>query len=47
MAERFVAKIIKKDHDRLFIVDFLIANMFKAYLLLYDKNWQDAFIVIY
>ena len=33
------ARIIKQDHDRMFIVDFLIANMFKVYLLLYDKNW--------
>lgn len=39
--------IIKQDHERLQIVDYLLSNLYKAYLLIFDKQWQEAFMVIY
>ena len=41
------AKIIKQDHDRTPILDFLIANLFKVLLLMEDRQWQEAFLVMY
>ena len=39
--------IVKRDHDRGQIIDYLIANLFKVYLLLFDRNWIEAFLIIY
>ena len=41
------AKIIKRDHDRLVILDFLLSNLFRVFLLLHDRHWQEAFMSIY
>lgn len=41
------ACIIKQDRDRLAIIDFLISGLFRIYLLLGDKHFQEAFICIY
>ena len=38
---------MKRDHDRGQIIDYLLANLFKVYLLLFDRNWIEAFLVIY
>ena len=38
---------MKRDHDRGQIIDYLIANLFKVYLLLFDRNWIEAFLIIY
>ena len=39
--------IVKRDHDRGQIIDYLLANLFKVYLLLLDRNWIEAFLIIY
>ena len=39
--------IVKRDHDRGQIIDYLLANLFKVYLLLFDRNWIEAFLIIY
>ena len=38
---------MKRDHDRAQIIEYLIANLFKVYLLLFDRNWIEAFLIIY
>ena len=38
---------MKRDHDHATIVDFLIAGMYRIYLLLHDKQWQEAFTQVY
>mgnify|MGYP003887237185 CR=1 FL=1 len=38
---------MKRDHDRNNIIDYLLANLFRAYLMIYDKQWQEAFMVIF
>ena len=40
-------RLLKKDHEREPIIDFLLSNLYKAYLLLFDKNWQVALLTIY
>ena len=41
------AEIVKRDHDHAAIVDFLIAGMYRIYLLLDDRQWQEAFGLVY
>lgn len=43
----YSAKIIKMDHDRVAVIDWMLANLFKVLLLVKDRFWQDAFIVVY
>ena len=40
-------RLLKKDHERLPIIDFLLSNLYKAFLLIYDKKWQAALLTIY
>ena len=28
-------------------MDYLLSNLYRAYILIYDKQWQEAFMVIY
>ena len=41
------ARIVKRDHEKIPIVDFLLAQIYKVYLLLDSGSWIDAFIQIY
>lgn len=41
------ALILKQDHDRVPIIDFMLTNLFRVYLLLDTKRWIDAFLLIY
>lgn len=41
------ARIIKLDHERTAIIDFMLANLYKVFLMLHDRNWQEAFITVY
>ena len=40
------ARVIKRDHDRMPIVDFLLSNLYKAFLHFHNRNWESAFYVI-
>lgn len=42
-----VAKIIKTDHDRLQIIDYIISNLYKTHLLLTERHWQEAFLTLF
>ena len=33
------ANIIKIDHERNQIIDYMISNLYRVYLLLFDKSW--------
>ena len=41
------ANIVKLDHDRYQIIDFLLTTLYKVYLLLQDRHWQEAFLTVY
>ena len=41
------AKIIKNDHDRILVLNYLISNMFRVFLFLHDCNWLEAFLTTY
>ena len=43
----YKAEIIKMDHDRVSVIDWLLANLFKTLLLVKDRFWQEAFITVY
>ena len=35
----YQAKMIKMDHDRVSVIDWLLANLFKIFLLIKDRFW--------
>ena len=37
------ARLVKQDHDRVPVIDFLLANIFKVHILLESKTWVEAF----
>ena len=39
--------MIKFDEHRTAIIDFLLAQLYKAFLMLHDRCWQEASITIY
>ena len=41
------AKIIKCDHERSQIIDYILSNIYKAYVLVNERHWPDAFIILY
>lgn len=41
------ARIMKKDHERTPVIDFLLAHLYRTYILLDSNSWVDAFIAIY
>lgn len=41
------ANIIKQDHDRNGIINYFIANVYKIFVLLQDRQWQEAFLTCY
>ena len=41
------AKIIKNDHDRMQVINYLLSNVYRVYLLLQDSNWLEAFLTMY
>ena len=41
------AKIIKNDHDRILVINYLISNLFRVFLFLHDCNWLEAFLTTY
>lgn len=41
------AAIIRQDFDRIGVIDFILINLYKAYLMVHDKQWQEAFLTIY
>ena len=41
------AKIIKNDHDRMQVINYLLSNVYRVYFLLQDCNWLEAFLTIY
>ena len=42
-----VANILKKDFDRVQIIDFLLSNLYKVFLMLQERQWQEAFTTLY
>ena len=41
------AKIIKNDHDRILVINYMISNVFRVFLFLHDCNWLEAFLTTY
>lgn len=41
------ATILRQDFDRIGVIDFLLISLYKAYLMVHDKQWQEAFLTIY
>ena len=41
------ARIVRQDHDRKPILDFFITNLYKIYVLIHNRNWQEAFLTCY
>ena len=39
--------MIEIDHERVSVIDWLLANLFKTYLLLKDRYWQEALLTVY
>ena len=35
------------DHDRVQVIDWLLANLYKIFLLLKDRYWQEALLSVY
>lgn len=42
-----LANIIKQDHDRNGIINYFISNVYKIFVLLQDRQWQEAFLTCY
>ena len=43
----YYAMMIEIDHDRVQVVDWLLANLFKTFLLLKERYWQEALLTVY
>ena len=41
------ADILKKDHERIPIIDFLIMQFYRCHILLEQGSWIESFIVIF
>ena len=40
-------KLIRNDHDRILVINYLISNVFRVFLFLHDCNWLEAFLTTY
>ena len=43
----YFAMMIEMDHDWVQVIDWLLANLFKTFLLLKDRYWQEALLTVY